>query len=109
MRRQHFIGNFGEEAPFYWLFQRGGAILLGKFGRRLVEFFDLCPKLCWRLAGVSFLWSMLNLEGWSSRSSYFIGVALMNDSFCIINSNRTPLTEEVALAPSYIQKVSKMT
>ena len=53
-RRHHFIGNFGEEAPFYWLFERGGAILLGKFGRRLVEFFYLCPKLCWRLAGVSF-------------------------------------------------------
>mgnify|MGYP001800088601 FL=1 len=24
------------------------------------------------------LWSMLYLEGWSSRSSYFIGVALHN-------------------------------
>ena len=42
VRRHHFIGNFGEEAPFYWLFERGGAILLGKFGRRLVEFFYLC-------------------------------------------------------------------
>ena len=27
---------------------------MGKIGRRLVEFFDLCPKLCCRLAGVSF-------------------------------------------------------
>ena len=24
------------------------------------------------------LWSMLNLEDWSSRSSYFIGVALVS-------------------------------
>ena len=29
-------------------------MLLGKFGRRLSEFFYLCPKLCWRLAEVSF-------------------------------------------------------
>ena len=54
MRRHHFIGNFEEEAPFYLLFERGGSILLAKFGRRLVEFFYLCPKLCWRLTGVSF-------------------------------------------------------
>ena len=27
---------------------------MGKFGRRLLEFIYLCPKLCWRLAGVSF-------------------------------------------------------
>ena len=38
-RRHHFTGNFGEEALFYWLFERGGTILLGKFGRRLVKFF----------------------------------------------------------------------
>ena len=48
------MGNFGEEVPFYRPFQGGGTILLGKFGRRMVEFFYLCPKLCWRLAGVSF-------------------------------------------------------
>ena len=54
-RGHHFIGNFGEEARFYWLFQGGGTILLGKFWRRLVEvFIYLCPKLCWRLSGVSF-------------------------------------------------------
>ena len=52
--RHNFIGHFGEEAPFSWLFERGGAILLGKFGRRLVDFFYLCSKLCWMLAGVSF-------------------------------------------------------
>ena len=27
----------GKEAPFYRLFERGGTILLGKLGRRLVE------------------------------------------------------------------------
>ena len=53
-RRPHFIGFLREEAPFYWLFERGGTILLSKSGRRLVDFFYLCPKLCWRLAGVSF-------------------------------------------------------
>ena len=43
---------FKEEVPFYLLFERGGIILLGKFGRRLVECFYSCPKLCWRLAEV---------------------------------------------------------
>ena len=54
MRRHHFICNFGQEAPFYWLFEGGGTILLSSSGRRLVDFFYSCPKLCWRLAGVSF-------------------------------------------------------
>ena len=49
-----FYTHFNEEAPFNWQFGRGGTILLGKFGRRLMEFFYLCPKLCWRLAWVSF-------------------------------------------------------
>ena len=62
-RRPHFIGYMREEAP----------ILLGNFWRTFEEFIYLCPKLCWRLAGV--LWSTLDLEGWSSRSSYFICVA----------------------------------
>ena len=30
---------FNEEAPFYWLSERGGTISLSKFGRRLVKFF----------------------------------------------------------------------
>ena len=50
MRRHHFIGNLEEEPPFYWLFERGGTILLSKFWSRMAEFFYLCPKLCWRLA-----------------------------------------------------------
>ena len=28
-RRHHFIVNFGDDAPFYWLFERLGAILGG--------------------------------------------------------------------------------
>ena len=44
MRRHHFSGNSGEEASLYWLFDKGGTILLGKFGRRLVEFFLFMPK-----------------------------------------------------------------
>ena len=38
MRRHHFISNLGEETPVYWLFERGGIPLSGKFGRRLVVF-----------------------------------------------------------------------
>ena len=34
--KHHFIVNSGEEAPFYWHFEKGGTILLGKFGS-LVE------------------------------------------------------------------------
>ena len=43
-RRPHFIGFLREEGP----------LLLSSSGRRLVDFFYLCPKLCWGLAGVSF-------------------------------------------------------
>ena len=55
MRRHYFIINMGAEAPleeeeeeeqsFYLLFERGGAISLVKFWRRLVEIFYLYPKL----------------------------------------------------------------
>ena len=38
-RRVLFIGNLSEEVPCYWQFKRGGTILLGKFGRRFIEFF----------------------------------------------------------------------
>ena len=49
-----FYNHFNEEALFYWQFGRGGTpywfnfirggtILLGKFGRRLVQFFYPCP------------------------------------------------------------------
>ena len=38
MRKHHFIGDLGEVTPLYWLFECK-AILWGKFGRRLVEFF----------------------------------------------------------------------
>ena len=47
MKRHHFIGILGEEAPFlHWQLERRSPILLGQFGRRLVEFYILCPKLC---------------------------------------------------------------
>ena len=72
---RHFIGNFGEEAPFYWPFQGGGTILLGKFGRRMVGFLFMSETML--EVGWSFiLCYMFYLEGWSSRSSCFIGVAL---------------------------------
>ena len=45
-RRTQFIGYLREDVhvPFYWVNLRGD----------LVEFFYLCSKLCWRVAGVSF-------------------------------------------------------
>ena len=43
-RRPHFTGYFGGEAPFYWVNLGGG----------WWSFLYLCPKLCWRLAGVPF-------------------------------------------------------
>ena len=52
--RYHFISKFGEETPFYWLFQRGGASFWVNFGGGWWSYFYLCPKLCWRLAIVSF-------------------------------------------------------
>ena len=58
------------------LYEIGGTILLSQFERRMVDLFYSCPKLCWRLAGVSFLWSKLYLKGRLSRSNYLIGVAL---------------------------------
>ena len=39
------IGSFGEEVPYYWLFDGGGVISLGKFGWRLVEFFHITTML----------------------------------------------------------------
>ena len=73
--RHHFIGNFEEEAPFNQLFERRGAILLGRFGRRLMEFFSLMSRTMLEVGWSFILLSMIHLEGWSSRSSYFIGMA----------------------------------
>ena len=77
-----FYALFNEEAPFYKQFGSGGTILLVILERRphfigylrdeasvswvnlggSCWIFYLCPKLCWRWAGVLFLWSMLYLE-----------------------------------------------
>ena len=53
-----------HDALIFMTIYRGGTILLaisgrrhhfiGSFSRRLVEFFYLCPRLCWRLAGICF-------------------------------------------------------
>ena len=76
-----FYTIFIVEAPFYKLTQKGGTILVGRFGRRLVEFFHFCPKLCRLLTGVSVY------GPWSSRSSYFIGVALFGTKYSIFLGN----------------------
>ena len=63
----YFIGYFRETAPFYWLnLEDVGRVFLF-MTKTMLE------------VGCSFiLWSMLYLEGCSSRSSYFIGVALLS-------------------------------
>ena len=48
------MGNMGAEDTFYWLFERGGAMLLRKIWRRKVKLSELWQKLYWLLAGVSF-------------------------------------------------------
>ena len=83
-----------EEASFYWQVGRGGTILLVLLerrphflaiserrhhfiGRRLVEFFllTLTPKTMLNFGWIFIPWYMLYPVGWSSRTSYFIGVA----------------------------------
>ena len=44
VRRPHFIDYLREEAPFYWV----------NLGRGWWMCFYLSPKLCWRLAGISY-------------------------------------------------------
>ena len=43
MRRHHFNVYDREDTPFYWV----------SLGGHCGSFFLLCPKQCWRLAGVS--------------------------------------------------------
>ena len=79
-----FIPFFNEEAPLYKQYGRGGIILLLILKRR-PHFIGLIFGGGWLSVfmsknmlevGLSLtLWSMFYLEGWSSRSSYFIGVA----------------------------------
>ena len=66
---------FNEEAPFYKQFGRGVTILSSKFGRGLVKFYLFMSKTMLEVGWKFILWSMFYLEGWSSRSSYFIGEA----------------------------------
>ena len=58
-RRPHFIGYLREEEPFYWWW----------------SFSVLMPKIMLEVGCSVILWSMLYLESYQSRSSYFIGVA----------------------------------
>ena len=57
------MGYLSEDAPFYW--ENSGGVWWSPF-------IYVHNYAGWSLI----LWSMLYLEGWSSRSSYFIGVAL---------------------------------
>ena len=65
MRRHHFIGNFREEVPLYWV----------NWGDASGPFLFM-SKTMLEVGWSIILWSIFNLEGWSSRWSYFIGVAL---------------------------------
>ena len=66
--RPHFIGYLSKEAPFYLVNLRGGWWIFLFMCKTMLE-------VGWSGAGVSFYGPMLYLEGWSSRLSYFIGVA----------------------------------
>ena len=61
-RKHHFIGNFGEEAPVYWLFYW---LNLGGSWWSLLHYFmsKTMLEVGWRFI----LWSMFYLEDWSSR------------------------------------------
>ena len=63
-RRLHFIGYLREEEPFYWVNLRGSW-----------RSFLFISKTRLEVGWCVILWSILYLEGWSSRSSYFIGFA----------------------------------
>ena len=55
-RRPYIIGYAREEEPFYWVNFGGGCLSFFILSKTVLE------------VGWSFiLWSMLNLEGWSSR------------------------------------------
>ena len=66
VRRLHFIDYLGQEAPFCWVNLRG-----------CWSSFSFMSKTMLGIGWSFILWSMLYLEGWSFRSSYFIGVALL--------------------------------
>ena len=75
-RRPHFIGFWREEAPFYWLLERGGTVLLSKsIWEEVGGFFLFMSKTMLEVGWSVILCPKLYMEGWSSRSSYVIGVA----------------------------------
>ena len=76
LRVHNFVVNLKEEVPIHSQFEIGGTILLGQFGRRLVEFFLIMSKTMLDFVCSFILWFMLYLEGWSLRTSYYNGVAL---------------------------------
>ena len=65
-RRRHFIGDFGEKAPFYGLFEKTWKEAGGVF-----FMYKTMQEVGWSVI----LWLKLHLEGWLSRSRYIIGVA----------------------------------
>ena len=53
-------------------------IAIGIAPQEIDEIFLFTPKTMLEVGWSYILWSMLYLEGWLSRSSYFIGVALLS-------------------------------
>ena len=90
VRRHHFISYLREEEPFYW-------VNLGVVGG---VFFLFMPKTMLEVGWNVISWSMLYLEGWSSRLSYFIGLALCITAhifyFCCVKLD------------DYINKINKL-
>ena len=68
----YFIGYLIEEVLFYRLFERGGAILLGKYGGWGYYYLTMLE------AG----WSFNALTGYLDPR-FFIGVALLSPQICL--------------------------
>ena len=76
-KKHNFTGNFGVEAPVFWLLWRRDIILLGKFGSMGGGWWSYLVYVQNYAGGRLEFHYMVHAPsgGWSSRSSNFIGVS----------------------------------